>query len=195
MTALDMTESIAPKSDQLNSEDLLAGERTVTITEVRKGSAEQPFDFHLAEFPGRPFKPSKTVRRILVHAWGKDASTYAGRRMTIYRDPKVKWAGQEVGGIRVSHLSHIDKPFQLALAVTKSAREKYEIRPLAEIPDYLEQARAATDVDEVKAIWQRAKSAGHLDDALNAALKPIGEALKTRPAPETATLPGTENDQ
>jgi hypothetical protein len=41
---------------------------------------------HLVEFPGRPFKPSKTVRRIMVAAWGPDASTYAGKRMTLYRD-------------------------------------------------------------------------------------------------------------
>jgi hypothetical protein len=68
---MDMTDTIVPKSDQLNAEDLLTGPRTFTITEVRKGSAEQPVDIHLAEFPGRPFKPSKTVRRILVSAWGK----------------------------------------------------------------------------------------------------------------------------
>jgi hypothetical protein len=83
----DLTESIAPKSDQLNAEDLLTGPRTFTVAEVKRGSAEQPVDIHLVEFPGRPFKPSKTVRRILVSAWGADASTYAGRRMTLYRDP------------------------------------------------------------------------------------------------------------
>jgi hypothetical protein len=37
VTGFDMTESIAPKSDQLNAEDLLSGPRTFTIKEVRKG--------------------------------------------------------------------------------------------------------------------------------------------------------------
>ena len=54
-----MTQSIAPKSDQLNAEDLLTGPRTFTITEVVEGNAEQPVNVHLAEMPGRPWRPSK----------------------------------------------------------------------------------------------------------------------------------------
>jgi hypothetical protein len=134
MTGFDLTESIVPKSDQLNAEDLLTGPRTFTITEVRKGSLEQPVDIHLAEFPGRPFRPSKTVRRILVAAWGPDAATYAGRRMTLYRDPAVRFGGQDVGGIRVSHLSHIAKPMTLALTVSKGKRAPYVVQPLADSP-------------------------------------------------------------
>jgi hypothetical protein len=57
-------------------------------------------------------------------------------------------------------------------------------------------------------VWQRAQSAGHLDNALKAKLTPIGEALKAEPQPragrggppaeadgwpETATIPGTES--
>ena len=196
---MDQTSTIIPKSDQINADDLIAGPRTFTVTEVRvKSTPEQPVDIHLAESPGKPFRPSKTVLRVLITAWGKEGDDYVGRRMTLWRDPEVKWAGQEVGGIRVSELSHITKPMKLALTETRGKKVTHVVKPLvdeAPAPDYLEQARAATDVDEVKAIWQRAKSAGHMTDALNAALKPIGEALKTRPAPETATIPGTENDQ
>jgi hypothetical protein len=131
---MDMTDTIIPRSDQLNAEDLLTGPRTFTITEVKKGSAEQPVDIHLAEFPGRPFKPSKTVRRILVSAWGPDAATYAGRRMTLYRDPAVRFGGMDVGGIRVSHLSHIPKALTLVLAVSKGKRAPYVVQPLADAP-------------------------------------------------------------
>jgi hypothetical protein len=135
VTSLDLTESIAPRSDQLNAEDMLTGPRTFTISEVRKGSSpEQPFDFHLAEFPGRPFKPSKTVRRILVHAWGADAAAYAGRRLTLFRDPEVRFGGQSVGGIRVSHLSHIDKQFTIALTETRGKRATHVVQPLADEP-------------------------------------------------------------
>lgn len=129
---MDLTESIAPKSDQLNAEDLLTGPRTFTVEKVTKGSAEQPVDIHLVEFPGRPFRPSKTVRRILVNAWGPDASAYTGRRMTLYRDPAVKFGGMDVGGIRVSHLSHIDKALTVALAVTRGKRAPYTVKPLAD---------------------------------------------------------------
>lgn len=129
---MDLTDTIVPKSDQLNAEDLLTGPRTFTVEKVSKGSAEQPVDIHLVEFPGRPFRPSKTVRRILVAAWGPEASNYVGRRMTLYRDPAVKFGGMDVGGIRVSHLSHIDKALSLALTVTRGKRQPYTVQPLVE---------------------------------------------------------------
>jgi hypothetical protein len=183
-----MTASIAPKSDQLNAEDLLTGPRTFTIAEVKRGSAEQPVDVHLVEFPGRPFKPSKTVRRIMVGAWGPDASTYAGKRLTLYRDPAVRFGGMDVGGIRVSHMSGIDKPMTLVLSVSKGKRAPYVIKPLADdapaaapVPNYMADARAAKTLAEWREVWQRAKDAGHLTDALKAELMPLGEALKAEP--------------
>ena len=195
---MDISTTTAPRSDQQNFDDYVAGPRVVTITEVKAGSDEQPVEVHLKEYPGRPFKPAKSMRRVLVQAWGPNASEYAGRRMELVGDPTVRFGGAVVGGVRIARLSHIEKPLTMALTVSKGKRAPYVVQPLADeapAPDYLEQARAATDVDEVKAIWQRAKSAGHMTDALNAALKPIGEALKTQPAPETAPIPGTENDQ
>ena len=133
---MDMTTTIAPRSDQMNAEDLLAGPRTFTITEVREGSsAEQPVSVYLAEFPkDRPFKPSKTVRRIMVHAWGNDSAGYVGKRLTLYRDPLVKFGGDSVGGIRVSHMSGIPKRFSLALTITRGKRAPYVIEPLPDVP-------------------------------------------------------------
>jgi len=131
---MDMTESIAAKSDQQNAEDYLAGPKTVTISEVRAGSSDQPVEIHLEEFPGKPFKPSKTDRRKLVTAWGVETKVYAGRRMTLYRDPDVKWAGEKVGGIRISALSHIDKPLTIALTETRGKKSKHTIQPLPDAP-------------------------------------------------------------
>lgn len=130
---MDLTESIVPRSDQANAEDLISGPRTVTIVEVRPGSAEQPVEIVTNEFgPGRPFKPSKTVRRILVAAWGPDSAAYIGRRMTLYRDPAVRFGGDAVGGIRISHLSHITKPLTLALTITRGKRAPHVVQPLKE---------------------------------------------------------------
>lgn len=127
---MDLTNTIIPKSDQINADDLITGPRTFTIKGVRQGSDEQPVNIDLVELPGRPFRPSKTVLRILVTAWGKESDNYTGRRMTLYRDADVKWAGQDVGGIRVSHLSDITKPLTLALAVTKGKKSKHVVQPL-----------------------------------------------------------------
>jgi hypothetical protein len=51
---VDISDSIIPKSDQLNAEDLLSGPRTVTVAEVRKGTPEQPVEIHLVGVPRPP---------------------------------------------------------------------------------------------------------------------------------------------
>ena len=115
---MDMTRTIEPDSGQLNADDLMAGPVTVTITGVTRGTPEQPVNIELAEYPGRPYRPAKSMRRVLVAAWGKDSSVYAGRRLTLYRDPRVRFGREEVGGIRISHLSHIREPMTVMLTVT-----------------------------------------------------------------------------
>ncbi|QDM57117.1 hypothetical protein SEA_WHACK_54 [Rhodococcus phage Whack] len=164
---MDLTESIAPKSDQLNAEDLLSGPRTVQVESVTKGSSEQPVNFHLVEFPGRPFRPSKTVRRIIVHIWGKESSAYLGRRMTLYRDPEIMFGGQKVGGIRISHMSHISKPETVMLTVTRGKRAPYTVDPLPDAPPII----TAEQADEIAADIAKA--------ADRAELNAIGTQLKT----------------
>jgi hypothetical protein len=127
---MDLTKTITPKSDQLNSDDLMTGPVTVTITEVRDGNAEQPVSIHLAEFPGRPYKPSKSMRRVLVQGWGSDGDTYAGRRLTLFRNPEIKFGGDQVGGIEISHMSHIPKRFSVSLMVTRGKRKPFNVQPL-----------------------------------------------------------------
>jgi hypothetical protein len=135
MKVLDMTATIAPKSDQINADDLIGGPRTITITKVtgNEGNAEQPvnvfFDGH-----DNPFRPCKSMRRVMVSIWGADASQYVGKAMTIYRDPKVKWGGMEVGGIRISHMSGLTAPKQMALTETRAKRTPYTVQPLKDAP-------------------------------------------------------------
>lgn len=130
---MDITETLAPKSDQMDAEDLIGGERTFTVESVNRGSVEQPVEIRLAEFP-RCFRPPKTVRRILAAAWGTDATAWIGRRMTLFRDPTVMFGNDAVGGIRVSALSHIDKPITLALMAKRGKRASFTVNPLADVP-------------------------------------------------------------
>lgn len=132
---MDITETLAPKSDQLNADDLMAGPRTVTITGVSRGDTDQPVNITTAEFgDGRPFKPCKSMRRVMVTAWGSDASAYVGHRMTLYRDDKVRFGGQDVGGIRIGAMSHIKSRITLALTVTRGKRAPYTVDPLPDGP-------------------------------------------------------------
>jgi hypothetical protein len=71
--------------------------------------------------------------------------------MTLYRDPAVRFGGMDVGGIRVSHLSHIDKPMTLVLAVSKGKRAPYVVKPLADEPAPKGEGISAADLEAVNA--------------------------------------------
>lgn len=155
----DMVASIEPRSDQTNAEDLITGPRTVTVIAVKRGSAEQPVDIVTDEFgDGRPYKPCKTMRRVLVAAWGTDTSLYVGRRMTIYRDPDITFGRDKVGGIRISHLSDIDKRLEIALTVTRGRRAMFAVDPLPstitqqQAQDFARRINSAATTSELDAV-------------------------------------------
>jgi len=127
-----IAKSIVPKSDQLNAEDLLSGPITVTVQDVQQGSADQPIAI-MIDGGRQPYKPCKTMRKVLVYCWTDQAANWLGKRMTLYADPHVKWAGIEVGGIRISHLSGIEKDVTLMLSETRGKRKAYRVAPLAEL--------------------------------------------------------------
>lgn len=129
---IDMTKYIKAKSTQLNAEDLISGSITVKITGVSEQAGDQPIAINYDGDNGRPYLPCKTMRKVLAALWGADGSAYVGRSMTLYREPKVTWAGQEVGGIRISHLSHITGEITLSLAASNKKKSLITILPLGE---------------------------------------------------------------
>lgn len=135
----DFQAALAPRSDQINASDLIAGDMTVTIEAVRvTPGAEQPVSIRI-KGTDKVWRPCKTTGRILMAAWGPDTSVYAGRSAQLYLDPEVKWGGMKVGGIRIRALSHISSEMKLALAESKQNRKIFTVRPLAGAP--LEQRR------------------------------------------------------
>jgi hypothetical protein len=161
---MDISETTAPKSDQQQFDDFIGGiTRTVTVSAVTKGSPEQPVNVELSEFPGRPFRPNKTMRRLLIAAWGTDSAAYVGRSMTLFGNPEVIWAGKAVGGVEIAALSHIDKPLTIPLTVTRGKRKNFTVKPLI-MPaarDWLaELALAADNADAIGALGKAASDAG-----------------------------------
>jgi len=127
----DMSQVIIPRSDQINADSLLSGPITITITKVDiKAGTEQPITIHYEGEDGKPWRPCKSMARCLVAAWGPDSKAYTGRSLTLFCDPKVKWGGMEVGGIRVSHMSHIDNAMTMALTVTRGNKKPFTVKPL-----------------------------------------------------------------
>jgi len=128
---MDMSQVIQPKSDQINADDLIAGPITVTIDAVNiNPGTEQPVSMRLKGM-SKVYRPCKSMSRVMVQAWGADASKYVGRSMTLYRDPKVKWGGLEVGGIRISHMTGLDSAITMMLTQTQKQRAPFKVQPLA----------------------------------------------------------------
>lgn len=126
----DMSAVIVPKSDQWNADDFIAGPMTFTITDVKVvGGTEQPVSISVAGSP-KVYRPCKSMSRVLVAAWGPDAKVYVGRSLTLYRDPTVKWGGMPVGGIRISHMTDIEREMTLMLTMTKQNRAPHKVRVL-----------------------------------------------------------------
>lgn len=143
---IDITKTVAPKSDQLNADDLIVGPRTITVTRVTgHESDEQPVSIFFEGDNEKPYKPGLSMRRVLLMVWGPDAAEYAGRSMTLYTDPEVMFGGFKVGGIRISHMSHISAPRSLMLTAKRGKKNEYTVRPLqAASPDAaIEQAMDA----------------------------------------------------
>ena len=130
---MDISETLAPNSDQLDAVDLLGKPQTFTITKVTAHNAEQPVNVHLAEFP-RVWRPGKSMRRVLAACWGTDASVWVGRRVTLYCDETIRFGNDVVGGTRISHLSHIDKPKSVPLLVSRGKSATFRVQPLADAP-------------------------------------------------------------
>lgn len=127
----DMSAVIIPKSDQINADDLLAGPMTITVAAVSiRPGTEQPVSISFDGDNGKPYKPCKSMCRVLVQCWGPDANQYTGRSMTLYCDPKVTWGGMAVGGIRISHMTDINGTQVMALTATKGSKKPFTVKPL-----------------------------------------------------------------
>lgn len=147
-----------PRSDQWNAEDFMAGPRTFTIAGVKAGGAEQKYDIELVEGEGRVWRPPLTMLRVLIAAWGDNGKDWVGRRVTLFRDPSIKFGPTEVGGIRISHLSHIDKPLAVSLTVTRGRRAPFRVQPLKDTP---KPAETTTEPPlDLNPMWSALKVAG-----------------------------------
>ncbi len=93
MSIEDLTDTIVPRSDQLNADDLLAGSRVYTVAGVSRGEADQPIAVAL-EGENRAYKPCKSMRRVLLALWGADGRAWVGRRLELYTDPEVQWGAR-----------------------------------------------------------------------------------------------------
>jgi hypothetical protein len=151
---MDITQALAPKSDQLDFADLDGSAPQVfTITHVSENGTEladqQPVNIGLAEFP-RVWRPSKGMLRVLADNWGKDVAAWVGRRVELYGDPNVYFGKEKRGGTRISRLSHISGKKSTLINPRGGRGAYWGVTPLP-APD-----PNAAKIAELRAEWEAA---------------------------------------
>lgn len=158
---MDLSRTIIPKSDQLNFEDVQSSSITAVIKSVRAGNKEQPVFIDLEGYEGRPYKPSKSMRRVLIGGWGADGHSWVGKSLTLQGDPAVKFGGVAVGGIKVKAMSHIEANFSLMLTVSRGSRREHRVEKINVVDPlawFCEQAITA-DLEKLERFYQKTKLA------------------------------------
>lgn len=179
-----------PRSDQWNADDFIGGARTFTIAGVKAGTAEQKYDIELIEGQGRFWRPPLTMLRLLISGWGDDATEWTGRRVTLYRDPNVKFGPDAVGGIRISHMSHLPggKPLVTLLTSSRGKKSRHTVEPLPDAPPPTPKAPSADKI--IAAFAAMGVTLGQLETRIKATkdawtpehlteLAALGKAIKT----------------
>lgn len=106
----DIRTTLEAKSDQLNATDIMGFDLVIRVRSVTVGgSKEQPISVYFEGDNNRPWKPSKGMRRVLAAGWGFETDNWIGKSVKLHFDSSVKYAGKEVGGIRIKAMSDIDQ--------------------------------------------------------------------------------------
>lgn len=162
---MDITEALAPTSDQLDAIELVQP-RTFTIDSgsgLGKREGKTVAEIRLVDFP-RVWRPSKGMLDVLAACWGTDAKQWPGRQVTLYNDPDVMFGREKVGGIRISHLSHIDRARDVTIRATGGAGRKrtWHVEPLTEraataspSEPTVDEVAACEDVDALREMYRR----------------------------------------
>ncbi|MDN0106692.1 hypothetical protein QVN76_07275 [Yersinia rochesterensis] len=164
---MDLSRTIIPKSDQLNFEDVQSSSITALIKSVRAGNSEQPVFIDLDGYDGRPYKPSKSMRRVLIGGWGNDGHSWVGKTLTLIGDSTVKFGGVAVGGIKVSAMSDINSDLSLMLTTSRGKRSEHRVKKLEVKPVKVEERTPDELLAEFTKAAGSAKTVVELDKFFN----------------------------
>ena len=156
----DISETLAPNSDQLDGVDLASGPRIFTVVSVKVTKGEQPVHVTLAEFP-RVWRPGKNMRRVLGFCWGNEGKHWVGHRVKLYLDPDVKYGGDDVGGVRIAALSHIAKPTDAPIIPSRGKAATWHVDVLPDERNWRAEADALTTRDELLELYRQAPAEHH----------------------------------
>lgn len=173
----DIAPTLVGDSNQLSKSDLMDGPQTFTVArvDINLSDKKRPTAIHLAEAPGKPYKPNLGMRKLIAKGWGKSSKAYIGRRLTLFHNPDVLWQGKREGGVEVCAMSDLEAPFTIQVAINAKQAKTVKVdslpdaTPSAEVqPDWQALiAEAGDDVAALRAMWTDAQARGASEAILN----------------------------
>ena len=85
-------------------------------------------------YESTPYWPSLGMVKCLSSpdGWGEaEFPQWIGRRMRLFGEPTVVFAGKEMGGIQISAISHINGEYTTKITLRRGLRIDFAIEPLA----------------------------------------------------------------
>lgn len=123
------------KTDQLNYEHFLGGSITFKVSRIgsKKDQGKKKLLIYMEGHEGTPFVPCMGMIKCLSSpdGWGEKLADWVGRSITLFGDSKVMFGAKEIGGVRVSHISHIAADYVTKITERRGVRIDYLIRKLA----------------------------------------------------------------
>lgn len=175
-----LTAASAPKSDQLNADDLTGRDIIMRIERVEvHARPDQPVEVYGVDVATgerlRPWRLCKTMTRVFIGLYGDDSDKMVGQTVHLYRDPDVEYGGKKVGGIRLMAATGIDKRKGVPVTTTRGRRDVYVVEPLR-LP---EPKQPAAPSDPFAGMRAHLRKNGVNDDAAIAYAQEVGVPLDT----------------
>lgn len=127
-----LQQALAPKSDQLNADDLIAANKIIVISGVNINlGSEQKIIINYYGDNGKPWKPSKGMGRVLTELLGGDPDKWVGETVELFRNKEIRFGKEKCGGIQIAGMSAVRNVTTLLITTAKGKKSSITINPIA----------------------------------------------------------------
>jgi len=169
--------ALAPRSDQLNSDDLIVGNIVIQVTKVivNLQSEQQKIIVHYVGDNGKPWKPSKSMGRALAEILGGDFSNWEGQEIELFRNKEISFGKDKCGGIQIAAMGALKNAITIMITTKRGVKSKFTIQPLK--PSVIEQPKQQTQ----KVITPQREWATKIKAAINYGSEAVNEIWEKVP--------------
>ncbi len=154
--------ALAPRSDQLNADDLIIGNKVIKITKVLVNlqSEQQKVVVHYENDQGKPWKPSKSMGRVLAEILGGDFATWSGQEIELFKNKEITFGKDKCGGIQIAAMSALTNQTTFMITTKRGVKSKITILPLLTAPQKTKNQAKNPDLAKIAEALRAASKLG-----------------------------------